>query len=109
MPRVRRVPQRQCVACGTVRAKRDLVRIVRTPSGEVRVDPTGKLSGRGAYVCPEAGCVERALGQGRLAGALERPIADDVARKIREAAARPPAPRPPVVRRIPLGRSKNSV
>jgi len=87
-----------------MRAKRDLVRVVRTPAGEVRVDPTGKLSGRGAYVCPDATCVDRALRDGRLSGMLERPIPEGVAQLVREAASRPQASRAPVVRRIPLAR-----
>jgi uncharacterized protein len=102
MPKVRKVPQRQCVACGQSRAKRDLVRVVRTPGGEVRVDLGGKLSGRGAYVCPDPACVDRALGEGRLGGILERSIPEEVARGLREAASRPLPPRAPVVRRISL-------
>ena len=102
MARVRRVPQRQCVACGQVRAKRDLVRVVRTAQGDVRIDPTGKLSGRGAYVCPEAGCVDRALREGRLARMLEREIPDDIARGLSAAMPRPARERPPMVRRITL-------
>lgn len=102
MPKVRRLPQRQCVACGQMRAKRELVRVVRTPGGEIRVDPTGKLSGRGAYVCPEAACVDRALREERLARTLERAIPGDVAEGLRGALARPVAPRAPVVRRIML-------
>lgn len=101
MPKVHRAPQRQCVACGQVRAKRDLVRVVRTPGGEVRVDATGKISGRGAYVCPEGACVDRALA-GRLAGALEHPLAEDIAERLREAIVRPAAPRAPVLRRVSL-------
>jgi predicted RNA-binding protein YlxR (DUF448 family) len=85
-----------------MRAKRDLVRVVRTPKGDVRVDLGGKLSGRGAYVCPEAACVDRALREGRLGGVLERPIPDEVAQSLREAASRPLPPRAPVVRRITL-------
>ena len=108
MPKVRKVPQRQCVACGQMRGKRDLVRVVRTPAGEVRVDATGKLSGRGAYVCPEAACVDRALREGRLAGALERAISEDVARHLREALVRPAPPREPVVRRITLRQLRES-
>lgn len=102
MPKVRKIPQRQCVACGQMRGKRDLVRVVRTPAGEVRIDPTGKLSGRGAYVCPEAACVDRALREGRLAGALERAISEDVARGLQEALTRPAPARGPVTRRITL-------
>lgn len=102
VPKVRRVPQRQCVACGRVRAKRDLVRVVRMPGGGVRVDATGKISGRGAYVCPDAACIDQAVRSGRLAGALERPLAEDIAERLREAIVRPPAPRMPVVRRVSL-------
>ena len=63
-----REPQRTCVGCRRVRGKSDLVRITRTPDGAVTVDRTGHGAGRGAYVCPETACVERA-GR-RLAGAL---------------------------------------
>jgi len=102
MPKVRKIPQRQCVACGETRSKRELVRVVRTPSGEVRVDTTGKLSGRGAYVCPAPGCVDRALRDGRLAGILERPLPDTLADSLRAAVSRDAIPRAPVVRRISL-------
>jgi predicted RNA-binding protein YlxR (DUF448 family) len=104
MPKVRRLPQRQCVACGQMRAKRELIRIVRTPDGVVRVDPTGKLSGRGAYVCPQTSCVDRALREERLARILERAIPDDVADGLRGAQARPGPMRAPVVRRVMLPR-----
>jgi predicted RNA-binding protein YlxR (DUF448 family) len=87
-----------------MRAKRELVRVVRMPDGVVRVDPSGKLSGRGAYVCPEVACVDRALREERLARMLERAIPDDVADGLRGALARPAPPRAPVVRRITLPR-----
>ena len=67
----RPVPTRTCVACRTARPKRELVRIVRTPSGEVVLDPTGRLAGRGAYVCRTAGCLTIANTKGALARALE--------------------------------------
>ncbi len=90
MPRVRKVPERTCVACGRVRPKRELVRIVRTPGGELKVDLTGKVSGRGAYVCPEPPCAERGVKQGRLQYALEVPVpehlVDDLRRAVGEAA-----------------------
>jgi len=108
MPKVRRLPQRQCVACGEMRAKRELVRIVRTPLGEIRVDPTGKLSGRGAYVCPERACVDRALGEGRLAHALERTIPEETVEGLRASLNRPGPPRAPVVRRVMLSGSSES-
>ncbi|HLS88076.1 MAG TPA: YlxR family protein [Sphingobacteriaceae bacterium] len=71
MGRQRHVPQRTCIGCNTVRPKRELVRLVRTPAGPVVLDKTGKLSGRGAYVCPDPACVERALTLGRLTDRLK--------------------------------------
>jgi predicted RNA-binding protein YlxR (DUF448 family) len=68
--RQRHVPERTCVICGTKTAKRELVRVVRTPQGTCAVDETGKLSGRGAYLCHRASCWEKALKGGRLAHAL---------------------------------------
>ncbi len=74
--RRRHIPQRTCIACRKVRNKRDLVRIVRTPDGEVLVDPTGKRSGRGAYLCRAQGCWHDVLASGgrRLEQALKAPI-----------------------------------
>ncbi len=109
MPKTRRIPQRQCVACGQMRAKRELVRVVRTPDGVIRVDPTGKLSGRGAYVCQDTACVDRALREDRLARLLDRTISEDVVEGLRRALTRPVPARAPVVRRIMLPRSEQSM
>jgi predicted RNA-binding protein YlxR (DUF448 family) len=62
------------VACHTVRAKRELVRIVRSPAGELAVDLRGKASGRGAYLDPDPACLDRGLRDGALARALETAI-----------------------------------
>ena len=67
----RKLPQRTCLGCQTVRPKREMIRIIRTPSGAVEVDPTGKKSGRGAYVCPNLECVERLRKGKRLERVLE--------------------------------------
>ena len=73
MPRKRHIPERSCVACGSKRPKRELVRVATSPQGEVSVDLTGKAPGRGAYVCgPD--CWESALGRGRLARSLGRSL-----------------------------------
>lgn len=69
--RRKHIPQRTCVACRTVRPKRELVRIVRTPEGEVVVDERGKRNGRGAYLCAQRACWEEALRRGRLGIALK--------------------------------------
>lgn len=68
--RQKHVPQRTCVACRQKDAKRQYVRIVRTPEQTVDVDPTGKANGRGAYLCARRSCWEQAL----VTGALERAL-----------------------------------
>jgi len=70
-PRPRHIPQRTCVACRRTTAKRELVRIVRTPQGTVEIDPTGKKSGRGAYLCKAQQCWQLVLKKGRLDNALK--------------------------------------
>jgi len=78
MPKIRKIPARMCVACKQMRPKRELIRVVRTPAGEIKVDVTGKLSGRGAYVCPTPQCAEAGVREGRLQHALLAPIPEDV-------------------------------
>lgn len=68
--RPKHVPRRTCVGCGTIDAKRSLVRVVRAPAGEILPDPTGKKPGRGAYLCSDPQCWEQAIKKGRLARAL---------------------------------------
>ncbi|HEU5298610.1 MAG TPA: YlxR family protein [bacterium] len=87
MAKVRKIPQRSCVACGRARPKRELIRVVRTPAGTVQVDLTGKVSGRGAYVCPEAPCIERGVRGGRLPHALEAPVSPELSEELVRAAA----------------------
>lgn len=76
-PRPRHVPQRTCVACREVDAKREYIRLVRTPAGEVEVDPTGKANGRGAYLHKTRRCWSRALESGALARALKVELEDE--------------------------------
>lgn len=79
-PRKRSIPQRMCIACREQEGKRALVRVVRGASG-VQVDPTGKLSGRGAYLHPLRGCWERALESRGLQRALRTALtAEEIAR-----------------------------
>jgi hypothetical protein len=65
MVRPKHKPQRTCIACRKVKDKRDLVRVVKTPDGNVMVDLTGKANGRGAYLCRQADCWHRSL-QGKI-------------------------------------------
>lgn len=95
----KRIPMRLCLGCGTRRPKRELVRVVRAPDGAVAVDPTGKRSGRGAYVCPDAACLEAAAKRKRLEAALEVPVGPDLLASLKAAVAAP-RPRPPKVHRL---------
>lgn len=75
--RPKHIPQRTCIGCRETRPKRELVRIVRNTTGAVEVDPTGKKSGRGAYLCKAKGCWEAALKKERLNRALGINIAQE--------------------------------
>ena len=66
-------PQRTCIGCRKVRPKAELVRLVRGEDGRVHVDDGGRADGRGAYVCPDPGCVGMALQARRLGHAFRRP------------------------------------
>lgn len=68
MQKPKKLPQRQCVGCREMKEKRELIRVVRSPEGDISLDFRGKKSGRGAYVCPDAACLKRA----RKSRALER-------------------------------------
>ncbi|MCC8043637.1 MAG: YlxR family protein [Oscillospiraceae bacterium] len=69
---------RMCVGCGEMKPKKELVRIVRIPDGTVLVDDTGKKSGRGAYICPSAECLQKARKSRRLEKGLSCRISDEV-------------------------------
>jgi predicted RNA-binding protein YlxR (DUF448 family) len=74
--RRKHVPQRTCIVCREVKAKRDLVRLVRTPEGALVVDETGKRNGRGAYLCRQRTCWETALKGGQISRALKMEIGE---------------------------------
>ena len=66
----KKIPARQCIGCMTSRPKKELVRVVRAPSGEISIDPVGKKPGRGAYLCPDAACLAKAKKKRRWSAAL---------------------------------------
>ena len=66
-------PQRTCIGCRKVRPKAALLRLVRGTDGRVDVDDGGRARGRGAYVCPDSGCLGKAFSAGRLGHAFKRP------------------------------------
>jgi uncharacterized protein len=78
MVSMRKIPMRKCVACQENKTKKELIRIVRTPEGDVTVDPTGKKSGRGAYICNNPACFDKAKKKKVLSNHLSVPISDDI-------------------------------
>ena len=80
----KKIPMRMCVGCREMRRKKELLRIVRTPEEEIRVDKTGKASGRGAYICPKAECLEKAQKIRALERALEHKVGAEVFLRLKE-------------------------
>ena len=78
MAQQRKIPMRMCAGCAQRKPKRELVRVVRTPEGEVLLDLTGRKSGRGVYVCPDPECLRKARKARRFERALECDIPDQV-------------------------------
>ena len=78
MQKPRKIPQRQCVGCREMKNKRDLIRVVKSPEGEVSLDFSGKKPGRGAYVCPAAACLAKARKSKALDRAFELTIPEEV-------------------------------
>jgi uncharacterized protein len=74
----RKVPLRKCVACQEMMAKKELIRVVRTPSEEVVIDLTGKKAGRGAYLCGKVGCFKLAKKSKALDRALKQPVLPEI-------------------------------
>lgn len=69
---------RRCVGCGEQKPKKELLRIVALPTGEIEVDRTGKKSGRGVYICDNAECFAKAFDSHGLERSLKRPVSRDV-------------------------------
>lgn len=78
MALVKRQPVRRCVGCGEHFPKSELMRVLRTPAGEIVLDLVGKMSGRGAYLCKNVTCLKKARKTGRIAASLECAIPEEV-------------------------------
>lgn len=58
---MKKIPQRQCIGCGEMKSKKEMIRVIKTPEGEIMMDATGKKNGRGAYICPSRECLKKAI------------------------------------------------
>lgn len=74
----KKIPQRMCVACRTMKSKKELIRLVVSKSGEIALDPVGKKPGRGAYVCRNRRCLEQAIRGHKLDKGLKTRVSDTV-------------------------------
>jgi predicted RNA-binding protein YlxR (DUF448 family) len=84
VPKVKKIPQRMCVGCQEMKPKKQLIRVVRTPDDVIEIDPTGKKSGRGAYICPGLECLAKALKGKRLDKALQRTINQELVEELKK-------------------------
>ncbi len=80
----KKIPLRMCTGCMEMKPKKELIRIVKTPEGEVCVDLTGKKSGRGAYICKCIECLEKSFKAKRLSRNLDTPISEEIYEKLKE-------------------------
>ena len=79
------IPQRTCSVCRTQKNKNELLRIVKNKDNIIKVDEIGKQSGRGAYICYDMGCLEKAQKSKRLEKALEMKIEDEIYEQMKKA------------------------
>ena len=80
----KKIPMRQCVGCRESRDKRDLIRVVRTPEGDIQLDFKGKMYGRGAYLCKNPDCLTKAGKNKGLERALKLNVPDEIIESLKE-------------------------
>ena len=74
----KKIPMRKCTGCGEMKEKKSLIRIVRTPGGDIKLDRTGKINGRGAYLCDSPACLRTAQKRRSLQRSLDTAIPDEI-------------------------------
>lgn len=80
----KKIPQRQCVGCREMKAKKELIRVIRTPESEVLLDANGKKNGRGAYLCFSIDCLLKARRSKSLERSLKIAIPDEIYDRLEE-------------------------
>ena len=80
----KKIPLRKCISCGENKTKRELIRIVKTKENIVLIDLTGKVNGRGAYICPTTKCFDVAHKNKKISRALQIEINDELYEKLKE-------------------------
>ena len=80
----RKIPMRMCIGCGEMKPKKELVRVVKDKDGNVSMDLTGKKAGRGAYLCPNPECLEKAQKARRLERAFSQQISEELYQNLKK-------------------------
>ena len=80
----KKIPMRQCLGCREMKPKKDLIRVVRSPEGEISLDFKGKASGRGAYICHDPQCLKKAIKSKALERAFSAPLPEEVYQALEE-------------------------
>lgn len=75
---MKKFPQRQCIGCGEMKNKKEMIRVIKTPEGEIVIDATGKKNGRGAYICNSLECLKKAIKSRGLERSLKVSIPHEV-------------------------------
>lgn len=78
MAAVKKIPMRMCLGCSEMKPKKELIRVVKSPEGDISLDTTGKKSGRGAYICPDSECLRKARKAGRFEKSFSCRISEEV-------------------------------
>lgn len=80
---MKNLPQRTCIGCNSIKAKKDLIRIVKNKEGQIYIDKTGKANGRGAYICDNVECLEKAIKTKKLERTFETSINQEIYESLR--------------------------
>lgn len=78
MSQTKKVPLRKCTGCNEVKNKKDMIRVIRDKEGNISMDATGRKNGRGAYICPDAKCLEKAMKSKGLERTLKAKVPEEV-------------------------------
>ena len=81
---IKKIPMRQCVGCMEMKPKNELIRVVKSPEGEISLDVSGKKNGRGAYICKSSDCLAKAIKAKKLQRAFETAIPESVYKSLEE-------------------------
>ena len=80
---LKKIPMRRCLGCFESKPKKELIRVVKTADGEISIDKTGKKNGRGAYICHNKECLEKAIKSKRIEKEFETSISEDIYEHLR--------------------------